>query len=73
MTRVSGLTKWCATAMATLLIGCGNAGNVSDLALCDGTAQATTDHAAALAEDGGPESVDTGAFLIRQLDAGCGR
>lgn len=45
----------------------------SDSAICAGTAKATTAHAAALADDGGPRSVVTGALLIGQLDAGCGR
>jgi hypothetical protein len=72
MTLASGLTKWCAITTALMLVtSCGT--GVSDSAVCAGTAQATTDHAAALAEDGGPRSVVTGAFLIKQLDAGCGR
>ena len=52
--------------------GCTNVG-VSDRALCAGLARPATEHAAALAEDGGPLSVVTGARLIRMLDAGCGR
>ena len=52
-------------------IGCANA--VSDSAVCTGTEAATTAHAAALADDGGPASLDTGARLIRLLDAGCAR
>jgi len=55
----------------TLLTGCASV--VSDSAVCAGTAAATADHAAALSEDGGPRSKVTGAFLIRQLDAGCSR
>ncbi|MBC7181303.1 MAG: hypothetical protein H5U14_14620 [Roseovarius sp.] len=58
-------------ALPPLLSGCGIA--VIEAALCEGTASATTAHAAALAADGGPRSLDTGALLIRQLDAGCGR
>lgn len=50
--------------------GCVNA--ASQAAICDGTAQARTEHAAALAKDGGDLSVVTGARLIRLLDAGCG-
>jgi len=46
---------------------------VSDAAICDGTAAATTAHASALAEDGGPLSLKTGVRLVRLLDAGCGR
>ncbi|WP_333828300.1 hypothetical protein [Pararhodobacter sp.] len=39
--------------------------------LCEGTEQERTDHAAALAADGGPRSVVTGRGLIAKLDAGC--
>jgi hypothetical protein len=49
--------------------GCANA--VSSNAICDGTKVARTEHAAALADDGGPSSLVTGAQLIRLLDAGC--
>jgi hypothetical protein len=44
---------------------------VSGNAICDGTEQARTEHAAALADDGGPLSLVTGARLIRLIDAGC--
>lgn len=44
---------------------------VSEAALCDGTATARTEHAAALAADGGDLSVTTGARLIKMMDAGC--
>ena len=57
--------------LAFFVTGCESA--VSGDAVCDGTAAATTAHAAALAEDGGPQSIVTGARLIRQLDAGCQR
>ena len=49
--------------------GCVNA--VSGNAICAGTEQARTEHAAALASDGGPLSLVTGARLIRLVDAGC--
>lgn len=49
--------------------GCVSA--VSERAICDGTASARTEHAAALAVDGGPLSLVTGARLIRLVDAGC--
>jgi hypothetical protein len=49
--------------------GCVNA--ASSEAVCDGTAQARTEHAAALAVDGGPRSMVTGALLIKLMDAGC--
>jgi len=44
---------------------------VSDSAICNGTEASRTAHAAALAEDGGDNSVITGAYLIRQIDAAC--
>lgn len=53
------------------LSSCGNA--PSNAAICDGTAQSRTAHAAALVEDGGPQSLVTGALLIQQIDAGCSK
>lgn len=53
------------------LSGCGIGLNQS--AICDGTAQSRTAHAAALVADGGPQSMVTGALLIQQIDAGCGQ
>lgn len=53
----------------TLLSGCATAPN--NAAICDGTAQSRTSHAAALVADGGPQSMVTGALLIQQIDAGC--
>ncbi len=58
----------CLTLMLPLS-GCGNA--PSNAAICDGTAQSRTSHAAALVADGGPHSMVTGALLIQQIDAGC--
>lgn len=52
-----------------LVTGCMNVAN--DKAICDGTKIARTDHAAALAQDGGNTSVVTGAYLIQLLDKGC--
>ena len=51
--------------------GCASVG-VSESALCAGLERPTSEHAAALAGDGGPRSVVTGTRLIRMLDAGCG-
>ncbi len=51
------------------VIGCGSV--ASDRAVCDGTETARSDHAAALAQDGGDLSVVTGAHLIQLIDAGC--
>jgi hypothetical protein len=55
--------------------GCmrGAGDEISGPALCAGTAAPATAHAAALARDGGDESVVTGARLIAVLDAGCRR
>ena len=52
-----------------LLSGCATV--PSSEAICDGTAQSRTAHAAALVADGGPQSLVTGALLIQQIDAGC--
>lgn len=40
-------------------------------AVCSGLEQPARNHAAALASDGGPSSVQTGANLIRGLAAAC--
>lgn len=58
--------------MLMLLSGCMNAASTSGPAICDGSHGLRTDHAAALAQDGGPLSMQTGAALIGTLDAGCG-
>jgi hypothetical protein len=59
-----------ATIPIWLVAGCMSA--ASDSAICDALAEDVTAHAAALAEDGGDRSVQTGARLIRRFDAGCG-
>ncbi len=70
LTLGNGWTKWAACLTLTLLLsGCATVPNSE--AICDGTAQSRTAHAAALVEDGGPQSLVTGAFLIQQIDAGC--
>lgn len=58
-------------AMMTLLSGCVSVGANSE-AICDGSQELRTNHAAALATDGGPLSQRTGATLIATIDAGCG-
>ena len=55
--------------LTLLLSGCATV--PSSEAICDGTAQSRTAHAAALVTDGGPLSLVTGATLIQQIDAGC--
>ena len=57
--------------MTLLCFASGCVSAVSERALCDGTAQARTEHAAALALNGGPLSLVTGARLIKLTDAGC--
>jgi hypothetical protein len=49
--------------------GCTVAANSN--AICDGTNTARTKHAAALATDGGVESIKTGALLIMMIDKAC--
>ena len=56
--------------LTTLNAGCGSV--ASEPAVCDGTEAARREHAAALASDGGPMSLVTGARLIQLTDAGCG-
>ncbi len=55
--------------IAALQAGCASV--VSEPVICAGTATARTEHAAALAADGGDLSVVTGARLIKLMDAGC--
>lgn len=42
-------------------------------AICDGTAKARDEHVDALLADGGPRSLETGAYFIKLIDTGCGR
>lgn len=70
--RQNGSTRLGLCLILMLLVsGCGAA--LNDSAICDGTIKSRTNHAAALAADGGPLSLVTGAFLIQQIDAGCGK
>lgn len=68
-------SAWMRRTLATILLcfatGCASVAP-SPAAICDGTAQARTDHAAALADSADDRAVVTGARLIRLLDAGCG-
>jgi hypothetical protein len=61
---------WAAIPMC-FVTGCVSVA-VNDSALCAGFSGPATDHAGALAEDAGPQSVVTGARLIHLIDAGCG-
>lgn len=59
--------------MTLLLLGVScTSGPSNNGPICDGTATARTEHAAALTADGGDLSVTTGARLIKLMDAGCG-
>mgnify|MGYP001198557575 CR=1 FL=1 len=60
--------------MSMLIVsGCvsGSAPLVESRPLCEETADLRSNHAGALAEDGGPRSVSTGRALIATIDAGC--
>lgn len=62
--------KWTlGTILLFFVTGCANV--ASNNAICDGTLRDRAAHAAALAEDGGDQSITTGAALIRKLDAAC--
>lgn len=66
----SGWTRLLVCLTLTLPVtGCVSV--ASGNAVCDGTEAARTEHAAALADDGGPLSLVTGARLIRLIDVGC--
>lgn len=72
LTQLRGWTRSAICLTLTLLVsGCATAPN--NAAICDGTAQSRTSHAAALVADGGAQSLVTGALLIRQIDAGCSK
>jgi len=62
--------RW-AVFLATLLLLVSGCVSVSGEAICDATAPLANAHADALLEDGGDQSVQTGAALIGALDAGC--
>lgn len=57
------------TLLLMLLSGCGTV--VSDSALCDATAQARDQAAAAVLIDGGEQSIIAVANLLQLLDKGC--
>lgn len=58
--------------MTLTLLGAGCASTTSDSAICDGTKQARTAHAAALADSDDDAAVLTGARLLALMKAGCG-
>lgn len=54
------------------MIALGSCVSVSQSAICDGTLRLRDAHTTALLEDGGKQSVKSGAALISSLDAACG-
>ncbi len=60
-----------AAIMSMLLVAAACTSAANPVAICDGSSRLRTDHAAALAADGGDRSVVTGARLIAAIDAGC--
>lgn len=61
---------WAAAILLMIASGC--ATGASDSAMRDVLAPLMTEHAAALAEDGGPRSLATGRRLIATFDAMAG-
>jgi len=57
--------------MISLLFATSCASAANQAAICDGTAMSRAQAAAAVAEDGGPQSLVAVARLIAELDAGC--
>jgi len=58
-------------ALTMLLTGCVKGTRISQTALCEGLDPLAVAHSEALVIDGGPQSVVTGARLIRAFDSGC--
>jgi hypothetical protein len=58
-------------AMIPIFCAVGCTSVASSNAICDGTSAIRTEHAAALAADGGDKSVVTGARLIAMIDGAC--
>ena len=57
--------------LSTTLLATGCMSAVNSNAICDATSAIRTEHAAALAVDGGDKSVVTGARLIAMIDGAC--
>ena len=57
--------------LSTTLLATGCTSVASSNGICDGTSAIRTEHAAALAADGGDKSVVTGARLIAMIDGAC--
>jgi hypothetical protein len=58
-------------ASMMLLSGCVKGTRISQTAICEGLDPLVLSHSEALVIDGGPQSVVTGARLIRAFDSGC--
>ena len=58
--------------MIMLMLLAAGCSNVNATAICDGTSAARDRLTVALLKDGGPGSLNAGAALLAQLDAGCG-
>ena len=58
--------------MTLTLLAAGCTSATSERAICDGSAALRDAHTAALLDDGGDQSVTTGAALLAALDAACG-
>ena len=58
--------------LLTIMFLASGCANVSTTAICDGTSAARDRLTVALLADGGPDSLNAGAALLAQLDAGCG-
>ena len=57
--------------MIMLMLAAPGCSSVSAIAVCDGTSAARDRLTVALLKDGGPDSLNAGATLLAQLDAGC--
>lgn len=57
--------------LSIILFTSGCVSATSDRAICDGSAALRDAHTAALLQDGGDQSVVTGAALLAALDAAC--
>ena len=68
--RANGWTPWTVATILTMpMLGCTSVSSPN--AICDGTVTLRNQHADALLEDGGDQSLQTGAALIGAIDAGC--
>lgn len=64
------MRTWGTVMLMMIVSGC--VGSHSETAVLDRVRQLAADHAAALAQDGGPDSKATGRALLATLEAGAG-